>query len=103
MDRMGDFVARMAEVLRRHHVKVINISIRHSRPDPGTYLAWARSEVFCFVIYYKQGTSELAQQEVRTWTRELIDRAISEGGSYYLPYQILATKEQFHAAYPHAP
>jgi FAD/FMN-containing dehydrogenase len=35
-------------------------------------------------------------------TRELIDQAISEGGAYYLPYQILATKEQFHAAYPRA-
>jgi FAD/FMN-containing dehydrogenase len=100
--RMSDFVPRMAEILRRHHVNVINISIRHSRPDPGTYLAWARSEVFCFVIYYKQGTSDSAQQEVRIWTRELIDRAIEEGGSYYLPYQILATKQQFHAAYPRA-
>jgi FAD/FMN-containing dehydrogenase len=100
--RLDEFVPRMAEVLRRHHVNVINISIRHSRPDPGTYLAWARSEVFCFVIYYKQGTAEAAQQEVRAWTRELIDRAISEGGTYYLPYQILATKEQFYAAYPRA-
>jgi FAD/FMN-containing dehydrogenase len=100
--RMSEFAPRMAEILRRHHVNVINISIRHSRPDPGTYLAWARSEVFCFVIYYKQGTSESAQREVRIWTRELIDRAIEEGGSYYLPYQILATKEQFHAAYPRA-
>jgi FAD/FMN-containing dehydrogenase len=100
--RMSEFVPRMAEILRRHHVNVINISIRHSRPDPGTYLAWARAEVFCFVIYYQQGTSDSAQREVRIWTRELIDRAIGEGGSYYLPYQILATKEQFHAAYPRA-
>lgn len=100
--RMDKFVPQMVGVLRRHHVNVINISIRHSRPDPGTYLAWARSEVFCFVIYYKQGTAESAQREVQGWTRELIDRAIDEGGAYYLPYQILATKEQFHAAYPRA-
>lgn len=100
--RLETFVPRLAEVLRRHEVNVINISIRHSRADPGTYLAWARSEVFCFVIYYKQGTSAAAQREVQTWTRELIDRAIAEGGAYYLPYQVLATKEQFHAAYPRA-
>ena len=100
--RIDEFVPRVAEVLRRSHVNVINISIRHSRPDPGTYLAWARSEVFCFVIYYKRGTAKSAQQEVQDWTRELIDRAISEGGTYYLPYQVLATKEQFHAAYPRA-
>jgi hypothetical protein len=32
----------------------------------------------------------------------LIDAAISCGGAYYLPYQIVATKAQFHAAYPRA-
>jgi FAD/FMN-containing dehydrogenase len=32
----------------------------------------------------------------------LIDAAIRAGGSYYLPYQILATKAEFHAAYPRA-
>jgi FAD/FMN-containing dehydrogenase len=102
VDQFDEFAHRMAEVLQRHAVNVINVSIRHSEADPGTLLAWAKSEVFCFVIYYKQGTSEAAQLRVRAWTRELIDRAVSVGGSYYLPYQIFATKEQFHASYPRA-
>jgi FAD/FMN-containing dehydrogenase len=42
------------------------------------------------------------RREVQIWTRELIDTALDEGGTYYLPYQIAATKEQFHAAYPGA-
>jgi len=33
------------------------------------------------------------------WTRELVDAARAEGGSFYLPYQIHATREQFLAAY----
>ena len=102
VDRFEEFAAHMAYVLRRHEVNVINVSIRHSRADPGTLLAWARSEVFSFVIYYKQGTSEAAQQEVRGWTKELIDHAVGAGGTYYLPYQIVATRDQFHAAYPRA-
>ena len=36
------------------------------------------------------------------WTRELIDGALSLKGSYYLPYQVHATNEQFHKAYPNA-
>jgi len=102
VDRLEPFVREMAKVLHRHHVNAINVSIRHSRPDPGTLLAWARTEVFGCVLYYKQGTAERDRHEVETWTRELIDTALSEGGTYYLPYQILATKEQFHAAYPNA-
>ncbi len=65
-------------------------------------LAWARQESFAFVIYYKQGVSAAAQKEVGVWTRELIDAALAQGGSYYLPYQIHATPEQFHRAYPRA-
>jgi FAD/FMN-containing dehydrogenase len=102
VDRLEAFVPKMAATLNRHHVNAINVSIRYTRPDPGTLLAWARSEVFSYVLYYEQGTSEQDRREVGAWTRELIDTAIEQGGTYYLPYQIWATAEQFHAAYPSA-
>jgi FAD/FMN-containing dehydrogenase len=102
VDRLESFVPKMAEILNRHHVNAINVSIRHARPDPGTLLAWARNEVFAYVLYYKQGTTDADRREVAVWTRELIDSAIKEGGAYYLPYQIVATPQQFHAAYPGA-
>lgn len=102
VDRLEQFVPQMAGILRRHHVNAINVSIRHAVADTGTLLAWARTEVFAYVLYYKQGTSSEDQDAVRGWTRELIDTAIANGGSYYLPYQILATKQQFNAAYPGA-
>ena len=65
-------------------------------------MAWARTEVFAFVIYYKQGTSDAAREEVALWTRELIDAALDLSGSFYLPYQLQATQEQFLRAYPRA-
>jgi FAD/FMN-containing dehydrogenase len=102
MDRLEAFVPKMADILNRHHVNAINVSIRYSKPDPGSLLAWARSEVFSYVLYYKQGTSEKDRQEVGGWTRQLIDAAIEQGGAYYLPYQIWATPAQFRAAYPGA-
>jgi len=102
VERFDDFVPRLREILRRHRVNVINISIRHARPDPGALLAWARDEVFAFVIYYKQGTSAASREAVGRWTRELIDAALATGGSYYLPYQPHATDAQFLRAYPRA-
>jgi hypothetical protein len=65
-------------------------------------LAWAREEVFAFVVWYKQGTSEVDKNKVAVWTRALIDAVISLSGAYYLPYQAHATSEQFHKAYPNA-
>jgi FAD/FMN-containing dehydrogenase len=70
--------------------------------DPRLLLTWTRnSEVFAFVIYYSQLTTTYAQTELRKWTCALIDLAVvKNGGTYYLPYQLYATKEQFHKAYP---
>ena len=96
------FAAQMAEIFIRHGVNVLNVSIRHSVADPGTMLAWARQEVFAFVIYHKQRTDTASRRAVAVWTRELIEAALQHGGTYYLPYQPHATMEQFHRSYPGA-
>lgn len=98
--RINEFLPLMREIFARHEVNVINISIRHALPDDGSLLAWAREEVFAFVVYYNQWTSIESRREVAVWTRELIDTIISLWGRYYLPYQLHATKEQFVSAYP---
>ncbi|MEQ1806503.1 MAG: methyltransferase domain-containing protein, partial [Burkholderiaceae bacterium] len=102
VERLLDFVPKMAEVLRRHVVNALNISIRHAMPDPNTLLNWAPTETFAFVLYHKQRTRENAKSRVGVWTRELIDAVLSVGGTYYLPYQPHGTTEQFHRAYPKA-
>jgi FAD/FMN-containing dehydrogenase len=101
--QFGAYAAKLGAILSSHDVNVINVSIRHASPDRGSLLAWAREECFAFVIFYKQDVDEKAREEVRSWTRELIDAALDAGGSYYLPYQIYATDEQFHRAYPRMP
>jgi len=102
VDRFAAFAPRMAEIFRTHNANVLNVSIRHTRADPLSLLAWARNEVYSFVIYYAQATTDEAREAVGVWTRELVGAALAEGGSYYLPYQIHATREQFLAAYPAA-
>ncbi len=100
--RFDEFVPKMAEIFQRYEANIVNVSIRHAIPDRGSLLAWARDEVFAFVVYYKQGTSPHEKTAVGIWTRELIDAVLSVGGTYYLPYQLHATDEQFHRAYPRA-
>ncbi|MDF2433659.1 MAG: hypothetical protein JWP44_3290 [Mucilaginibacter sp.] len=102
VENFESFYPAMSKILRDNNVNVINISIRNAHPDPGTLLAWARTEVFSFVIYYKQGTGNTDKQKVETWTKQLIDAAIANNGTYYLPYQIHASLEQFAKAYPNA-
>jgi FAD/FMN-containing dehydrogenase len=101
-DQLLAFIPKLAAVLDKHKVNTINISIRHASADPGTLLAWAKGETFAFVLYHKQRTRDNARERVGVWTRELIEAVLSCGGTYYLPYQLHATLEQFHRAYPGA-
>lgn len=102
VERFLEFIPKMRKIFLDNNVNVLNVSIRHAYKDPGSILAWAKSESFAFVVYYKQGTSDEDKESVKKWTREMIDAVINSGGRYYLPYQILATKEQFMKAYPEA-
>jgi len=96
------FSQKVADIFNSHQVNVINISVRHALPDPGTLLAWAPQEVFAFVVYYRQGSDLASQAHVNTWSKAMTDAVISEDGRYYLPYQLHATSAQFNQAYPRA-
>lgn len=102
VENFDNFVPKMRDIFLKHDADIINVSIRHARQDPGSLLAWAKTEVFAFVVYYRQGTSREDQEEVKLWSKEMIDAAVSVGGSYYLPYQVYESRAQFAAAYPHA-
>ena len=94
------FARTLADVLSRHEVNALNVSVRHSSGDSRSLLSWAPVEVFSFVLYYKQRTNDTAGREAGVWTRELIDAALANGGRYYLPYRLHAARSQFERAYP---
>ena len=102
VNNINSFIPKMKAVYEKYNVNVINVSLRHAKPDEESYLSWAKEEVFAFVIYYKQKTTLEAKENVRQWTVEMTDAILSENGSWYLPYQPHATVEQFNQAYPNA-
>lgn len=101
-ERLMEFVPKMAAILHQYDVNAINVSIRHALADPGTLMRWANGETFALVLYYKQRTQSDAKAMVGIWTRALIDAVIVCGGTYYLPYQLHGTIDQFAQAYPNA-
>ncbi len=102
VENFDAFVPKMRAIFDEYDVDVVNVSIRHALPDPDSYLSWARNEVFAFVVYYSQGTTDEDKARVGVWTRKMTDAILAENGAYYLPYQPHATGAQFRAAYPNA-
>lgn len=96
----GSFAREMARILATHEVNALNVSVRHASADATSLLAWAREEVFSFVLYHKQRQGTTADARAGAWTRRLVDAALAHGGTYYLPYRLHATPSQFRRAYP---
>ncbi|GAB6069658.1 hypothetical protein JCM30760_07550 [Thiomicrorhabdus hydrogeniphila] len=102
VENFDQFVPVMKDIFNRNQANIINVSIRHAKAAPENLLSWARKDVFAFVVYYQQGTDNKSKEKVKKWSVEMIDAVIAAGGTYYLPYQIYATAEQFEKAYPRA-
>ncbi len=96
------FARGMATLLQGRRTGTFNVSIRHAPAGLRMLMAWAREDVFSFVVYDKQGVAPSDAEAVADWARAVVGLALAHDGSYYLPYQLHATQAQFEAAYPQA-
>jgi FAD/FMN-containing dehydrogenase len=102
-EALPQFIERLVAVFTKYDVNVINISLRRIPANDESYMSWSRHEGFAVVVYYSQpyrGDKNQQLAKHRIWTREIIDEINRVDGSYYLPYLVEASQEQFQKAYP---
>jgi len=97
------FMQGARTTLLHNGTRVIYGTVRLIEQDLETYLPWARGKFACVVLnlHCQHDPQSIAQAE--NAFRELIDVALSCGGSFYLTYHSYAMKEQLLAAYPELP
>lgn len=93
------FVQKLKKIINHYNVNMLNIAIRHVPTDSESVLSYAPKDSFALVCYINVLRTK-EQNTEREWTQELIDAALSVGGTFYLPYHLYATKSQFKKAYP---
>jgi len=98
--KLAPFIDSIRPLLRRQRIDLLNVTVRDVKQDHTTALPYAREDVFAVVMFFSQQRSPQAELAMETLTRELIDKVLAAGGTYYLPYRLHATREQFHRAYP---
>jgi len=94
------FAKKLCSILNTNWVNVLNISIRYVKPDKTCLMSYAKEESFSFVIYLNIFNISKSINQACQWTQQIIDAALENQGSYYLPYLMCATKKQFNKAYP---
>ncbi len=98
---LEEFIKVLGKTLDKNQVKLLNASVRYIKPDHTCHLSYARKvERFAIVLFFTQELSPKEIAKTRAWVRKTIDYLQAKGGTYYLPYQHFATKEQFRKCYP---
>lgn len=102
-DRWAPFVDSLRSLLKEYQVNTMIAHVRGLRDDDSSLLSYARGqERFAVAINWVQRTTPEDQERMGEFARKAADEAIKNGGSYYLPYRMVFTHEQFEAAYPMA-
>jgi FAD/FMN-containing dehydrogenase len=98
-ERFVAFVDAARELLRRHDARLLNFSVRVVQRED-VALNYAPGDMLAFVLYLNQRATASGNERMRGLTRELIDLAAAQGGTFFLPYQLHYTAEQLRRAYP---
>ncbi|MFZ0970290.1 MAG: hypothetical protein WAN13_18605, partial [Candidatus Acidiferrales bacterium] len=99
-DKFVPFIDELRAVIERRHVNLLNATVRYIAPNGDSFLNYARRDYFAVVLYINVKSSLTGQSATGEMTRELIDLAITEGGTFYLPYVLYYDKSELAAGYP---
>lgn len=95
-----EFVQILKVASKKNHINLLNLTARHVNADNESFLSYSPVPTCAFVLYMSVDKNEAAYADVARYAHTLIDAACSLGGTYYLPYQLLASKEELRRAYP---
>jgi FAD/FMN-containing dehydrogenase len=97
------FMDRFREILVAGRMNVLSSTVRYVAPNATPALAYAPGRAaFAIIQMSNVGLSAEAQAHAQAVTRQLVEAALDNGGTYYLTYQLYPSPEQLHRAYPNA-
>jgi len=101
-ERFADFVSACQQVIPGSYQQLLNITLRYVNTDRDSVLAYAPGPRIAAVLLFSQEKTARGEADMARMTRDLIDRVLDIGGTYYLPYRPHATLEQLRRGYPRA-
>lgn len=94
------FLKACQDVIPKSGIDLLNVTLRFVEPDTDSVLAYAPTRRISAVMSFSQVRSAEADSGMERMTRELIERIVAIGGSFYLPYRLHARPEQVARTYP---
>ena len=99
-ESLANFMRDVGKDLRASKADVIYGTVRFIEPDDESFLPWARRRYVSIIFNLHTAHTPAALEKTAADFRQLIERAIQYGGSYYLTYHHWATRRQVETCYP---
>lgn len=98
----NQFIKDIKPILKDSKIDLLNITIRGVQEDKDSYLNYARERVFGFVILFNQKKTDEQEEEMKLLTNLLVDVALKNEGTFYLPYRLHIDPSKMRKSYPQA-
>ncbi|HMG60269.1 MAG TPA: FAD-binding oxidoreductase [Burkholderiales bacterium] len=99
-ESLVSFMKDVGKDFRASKANVIYGTVRFIEPDDESFLPWARRRYVSIIFNLHTAHTPAALEKTTGDFRQLIERAIQYGGSYYLTYHHWATRKQVETCYP---
>lgn len=96
----NQYLKDIKPILLDSNIDLLNITIRAVNKDQDTYMNYAREDVFGFVFLFNQKKNEKEENLMKILTNKLVDAALKNNGTFYLPYRLHIDREKMRKAYP---
>lgn len=94
------FIEKLAELSTKYKIKLLNVTLRWTPKNTESFLSYSRQDTIAFVLYFTTSLKPKQIKIIEKYTQQLTDACLQCHGTFYLPYQRFATKEQLLQSYP---
>lgn len=99
-NNINQFITALKELVKKHQINLLNVTVREVLKDDSSNLPYAKDDVFAFVMLFAQEKNGGGEDDMKMFSRNLIDKVLEINGTFYLPYKTNYTFEQFKKSYP---
>jgi FAD/FMN-containing dehydrogenase len=96
------FIDGLREIVKRRRIDLLDATVRYIEPNNDAVLNYSGQSALAVVLYMNVRTWAPALDESSAMTREIIDLAVRNNGTFYLPYVLDYDESQLLRAYPTA-
>ena len=101
LESFAEFMHHLETVTSLYNIRLLHVELRYIPCNTENMLSYvSKGNAIGIVLFFNHEISAAACNDVKQWTRSLIDGAYKLGGNYYLPMQLHATAQQLQTLYP---